>query len=328
MKTAVFSSKPHDRLFLSAANAAGTHELTFLEARLDADTAILAEGHGAVCVFVCDEIDENTLAKLSASGVQLVALRCAGFNNVDLPAARRHGIAVARVPAYSPHAVAEHTFALLLMLTRKLHRAYDRVREGNFELEGLLGFNLNQKALGIVGTGAIGKVVARIAYGFNCRILASDPQPDPACERLGVQYVDLRALWREADIITLHCPLTPETRHLISMPELDVMKAGVTILNTSRGAVLDTAAVIAGLKTGKIGALGLDVYEEEDGLFFHDLSAQVIQDDVFARLLTFPNVVVTGHQGFFTREALTAISETTIANLTSFEKIGTPLHAL
>lgn len=328
MKTAVFSSEPHDRRFLSAANEAGAHELAFFDSRLDRKTAALAKGYDAVCGFVCDKFDEHVLARLAGAGVKLVALRCAGYNNVDLAAARRMCIAVARVPAYSPHAVAEHTLALLLMLTRKLHRAHNRVREGNFELEGLLGFNLEHKTLGIVGTGAIGRVVARIATGFGCRVLACDPKPDAECERLGVLYVDPARLWRYVDILTLHCPLTPETRHLVSTPELDAMKPGVTIINTSRGAVLDTRAVIGGLKSGKIGALGLDVYEEEEGIFFEDLSAQVIQDDVFARLLTFPNVVITGHQGFFTLEALTAIAETTIANLTAFEQVGEPVHAV
>ncbi|KLI62919.1 2-hydroxyacid dehydrogenase [Aurantiacibacter marinus] len=328
MKVVIFSAEAHDRAFLPRANADDAHELTFLDARLDNSTAVLASGYDAVCAFVCDELSEEVLVQLHRQGIRLVALRCAGFNNVDLQTASRLGITVARVPAYSPHAVAEHTFALLLMLTRKLHRAHNRVREGNFELEGLLGFNLHEKVLGIVGTGAIGNVVARIGTGFGCKVIACDPAPNDECRAMGVRYVDWSTLCREVDILTLHCPLTADTKHLLSAREIAAMKQAVTIINTSRGAVLDTRAVIDGLKSGKIGALGLDVYEEEDGLFFHDLSEQVIQDDMFARLITFPNVVITGHQGFFTQEALAAIAETTIANLSSFADTGHAVHAL
>ena len=328
MKTAVFSTRSYDRRFLAAANkAAGSpHELVFLEPHLNTTTAALARGAPAVCAFVNDRVTGETLESLAAEGVRLVALRSAGFNHVDLAAARRLGIAVARVPAYSPEAIAEHTLALILTLNRKTHRAYARTREGNFSLEGLLGFTLHGKTVGLIGTGRIGMAAARILRGFGCELLAFDPAPDPAFPEVGGRYVQLRDLLAAADIISLHCPLTPETRHLIDADAVGRMKRGVMLINTSRGAVVDTRAVIDGLKAGAIGSLGLDVYEEEGDLFFEDLSDQVIRDDVFARLLTFPNVLITGHQAFFTEEALTAIAETTIGNVTSFERTGEPEH--
>jgi len=326
MHVAVFSTKPYDRRFLEAANAATGHQLSYLEARLSIETTSLAEGAGAVCVFVNDEVNGDVLASLASKGVRLIALRAAGFNNVDLEAARREGITVARVPAYSPHAVAEHTIALILTLNRKTHRAYNRVREGNFALEGLLGFDLVDKTAGVVGTGKIGEAVCRILTGFGCTVLAHDPQPNAACEQMGVHYVPLEELLPASDIVTLHCPLTPATHHLIDARALGRMKRGVMLINTSRGAVIDTRAVLRGLKGGTIGHLGLDVYEEEADLFFEDLSHRFISDDVFARLLTFPNVLITGHQAFFTEEALNSIAETTIANITSFEHTGQALH--
>ena len=328
MEVAVFSTKPYDRRFLETANAAagGRHRLAFLEARLAPKTAVLARGAGAACLFVNDAADADALAAFARAGVRLVALRCAGFNNVDLQAARRLGVAVARVPAYSPEAVAEHTVAMILALNRGIHRAHARVREGNFALDGLLGFDMHGRTAGIVGTGRIGLAVARILAGFGCRLLAHDPAPDPACEALGARYVELPELLAESDIITLHCPLTPDTRHLIGADALRRVKRGVMVVNISRGAILDTRAAIAGLKDGTIGHLGLDVYEEEGDLFFEDLSCQVIRDDVFARLLTFPNVLVTGHQAFFTAQAMAAIAETTVANITAFEDTGQPAH--
>lgn len=328
MKTAVFSTRTYDRRFLAAANeAAGSpHELVFLEPHLDATTAGLAQEAPAVCVFVNDRLGGDTLERLAAGGVRLVALRSAGFNHVDLDAADRLGIAVARVPAYSPEAVAEHTLALILALNRKTHKAYARTREGNFSLEGLLGFTLHGKTVGLIGTGRIGMAAARILRGFGCELLAFDPAPDPAFQEVGGRYVQLRDLLAAADIVSLHCPLTPETRHLIDADAVGRMKRGVMLINTSRGAVVDTRAVIDGLKKGVIGSLGLDVYEEEADLFFEDLSDQVIRDDIFARLLTFPNVLITGHQAFFTAEALQAIAETTIANISSFERAGVPAH--
>lgn len=328
MKVAVFSTRSYDRDFLAAANreAGSPLDLIFHEAHLAGSTAKLAEGAESVCAFVNDELDSEALTRLAGYGVRLVALRCAGFNNVDLEAAGRLDIAVARVPSYSPEAVAEHTTALILTLNRKIHRAYARTREGNFALDGLLGFNLASRTIGIVGLGQIGLALARIMTGFGMRVLATDPLPRSDFESLGGRYVALNELLASADIVSLHCPLTPATRHLISSDAIGAMKQGVMLVNTSRGAVIDTPAVIEGLKSGKIGYFGLDVYEEEEGLFFEDLSEGIIQDDVFARLLTFPNVVVTGHQAFFTGEALSAIARTTIANITSFADSGQPVH--
>jgi len=328
VKAAIFSTRDYDREFLSAANeAAGApHTLDFVETHLSAQSARMAEGAEAVCAFVNDVLDREVLTRLASAGVRLVALRCAGFNNVDLAAAQECGIAVARVPAYSPDAIAEHTLALILSLNRKIHRAYARVREGNFALEGLLGFDLNGKTAGIVGTGEIGIRVAAILRGFGCRVLASDPCPDDALAGLGGRYVELSELLAQSDIISLHCPLTPQTHHLIDHGSIAAMKRGVMLINTSRGAVVDARALIDGLKSGRIGHVGLDVYEEEGDLFFEDLSGKVLQDDVFARLLTFPNVLITGHQGFFTREALEAIAATTIANLSHFQADGVPAH--
>lgn len=318
MRIAVFSTKPYDEEFLGQANRRHGHELTFFEARLAESTASLASGFDAVCVFVHDDLNARVLETLHANGTRAVALRCAGFNNVDLRCAEALGITVMRVPAYSPHAVAEHTLALILALNRGICRAYNRVREGNFLLNGLLGFDLHGRTVGIIGTGRIGAVVAGILKGFGCRLLAHDVKPNPDCLTLGVNYVDLDELYRESDIITLHCPLNNTSFHLIDAQAIARMKDGVMLINTSRGAVIDTQAVIAGLKSRKIGYLGLDVYEQEDDLFFEDLSNHVIQDDVFERLLTFPNVLVTGHQGYFTREALMNIAETTLSNLSCF----------
>lgn len=325
MRIAVFSTKPYDARFLEIAND-GRHELVFLDARLSPETAQLAAGAEAVCPFVNDDVGAEVISALGEGGVKLIALRSAGFNHVDLATAEKAGMAVARVPAYSPQAVAEHAVAMILTLNRKTHRAYNRVREGNFALEGLLGFDLHGKTVGIVGTGQIGEVVARILNGFGCRLLAHDPVENPACVELGVRYVALDELFGASDIITLQCPLTPETYHLIDAAALGNMKRGTMLINTSRGAVVDTRALIQGLKGGTIGSVGLDVYEEEANLFFQDLSSTFIPDDVFARLLTFPNVLLTGHQGFFTEEALTAIAETTIGNVSAFERDGAPLH--
>ncbi len=280
----------------------------------------------AVCAFVNDRLDAEVLRALQGRGVRLVVLRSAGFNHVDLAAAAALGIAVGRVPAYSPHAVAEHAVALVLALNRKIHKAYARVREGNFALDGLLGFDLAGRTVGVVGTGQIGTVFARIMAGFGCTLLAHAPVQAPACLALGARYVPLPELLAGSDIVSLHCPLTPDTRHLIDAAALAQMKRGAMLVNTSRGGVIDTRAVIRALKTGHLGSLGLDVYEEEGDLFFRDLSGEVLRDDVFARLLTFPNVVITGHQGFFTEEALAAIAQTTIDNLDAFVAEGRPRH--
>jgi D-lactate dehydrogenase len=326
MKTAIFNTKSYDRTFLEAANEAHGHDLVFFEPRLTRETCALAAGFPAVCVFVNDQLGQPVLAELKRQGTHLIALRCAGFNNVDLAAARDLEMTVARVPAYSPHAVAEHTVGLMLALNRNIHRAYARVREGNFALQGLLGFDLHGRTVGVIGTGQIGAIVSRIMQGFGCRILAYDLQRNAECEAMGVQYVSLAELFSVSDIITLHCPLTPQTHHLIDAAALNQMKDGVMIINTGRGALVDTQAAIQALKSGRVGYLGLDVYEEEANLFFEDRSDRVIRDDIFTRLLTFPNVIITGHQGFFTEEALKNIAETTLANITSFERGDGTLH--
>lgn len=320
MKIVVFSTKPYTERTFRQENERFGYDLVFLEERLNRETAHLAAGAEAVCVFVNDILDEPVLRQLADLGVKLIALRCAGFNNVDLKAAEKLGLSVVRVPAYSPHAVAEHTVGLMLALNRQIHRAHMRIREGNFSLEGLLGFDLHGTAAGIIGTGKIGTLVARILYGFGCELYAYDIQLNSDCEALGVRYVPLDEIYKRCTIITLHCPLTPETHHLIDDQAVEKMQDCVMLINTSRGALVDTRAVIGGLKSGRIGYLGLDVYEEEADLFFEDLSNQIIQDDVFARLLMFPNVIVTGHQAFFTRNALSAIAETTLSNVAAFEQ--------
>jgi D-lactate dehydrogenase len=327
MKVAVFSTKPYDREFLTRRND-GKHELEFFDVRLSTETARLAQGAEVVCAFVNDDLGHGVIEQIDAAGVRLIALRSAGFKHVDLDAAAAAGIAVARVPAYSPHAVAEHTIALILTLNRKTHRAYNRVREGNFALEGLMGFDLHGKTVGVVGTGLIGSVLARILTGFGCRVIAHDPVRNPECEALGVRYLPMEDLLASSDIVSLQCPLTPHTFHLIDDAAIGRMKPGAMLINTSRGAVIDTPAVIRGLKSGRLGSLGLDVYEEEANLFFEDLSTSFIPDDVFARLLTFPNVLITGHQGFFTQEALEAIADVTIENITAFADSGAPVHSV
>jgi D-lactate dehydrogenase len=320
MRIAVFSTRPYDQRFFELANEQHGLELTFLETRLDSSTASLAQGHDAVCGFVNDQIDAEVIDQLADLGVGMITLRSAGFNNVDLEAAAAHHITVARVPAYSPYAVAEHTVALMLATQRRLGRAYNRVRDGNFALDGLLGFDLRNKRIGIVGTGQIGQIVARIMRGFGCSLRAYDPYPNDNVRDVGVRYVDLDTLFRDCDVITLHAPLTPDSYHLINEESLAKMRPGVMIVNTSRGALIDTPAVIEGLKSGQVGHLALDVYEEEADLFFEDLSDRVIQDDVFSRLLTFPNVFITAHQAFFTEEALTNIAETTLGNAEAFAR--------
>lgn len=327
MRVAVFSAKPYDKTFLDAANK-GRHQLVYLEPRLDATTAFAADGAQAACAFVNDHIDADTLAILARQGVRLLALRCAGFNNVDLVAAQSLGVAISRVPDYSPHSVAEHAVALMLTLNRKIHRASARVREGNFALEGLMGFDFYGKTVGVIGTGKIGLCVTRIMAGFGCKILAFAPHPNADCVEAGATYVTLPELLSQSDIISLHCPLTPETHHMIDEAAIKMMRRGVMLINISRGAVIDTRAVIRGLKSGVIGSLGLDVYEEEDNLFFSDLSNTVIHDDVFARLQTFPNAVITGHQAFFTHEALSEIARKTIENISSFEDTGNAAYPI
>ena len=315
MRIAMFSTKPYDRRSFEAAPGAAAHEILFLEPRLAPLTAPLATGAEAVCIFVNDDASAPVLEALAAGGTKLVLLRCAGFNNVDLHAAERLGIKVARVPAYSPHAVAEFTIGLMLSLVRGIHRAYQRTRDGNFALEGLLGFDLHGKTVGVFGTGKIGAIVARIlAAGFGCRVLAHDVHPDPALEAIGVTYAEPRTIAAAADIITLHCPLTPETHHVIRAETLALARPGLVVVNTSRGGLVDAEAAIEALKSGRLGGLAMDVYEQEADLFFEDLSNEILADDVIARLLTFPNVLVTGHQAFFTAEAMGAIAEVTLGN--------------
>jgi D-lactate dehydrogenase len=320
MRIAMFDMHAYERASFDAANADFGHELTYLEPRLQRATAPLAHGYDAMCAFVNDRLDRPTLEILRDGGCKLVALRSAGYNNVDLAAARDVGLPVVRVPEYSPHAVAEHAVALVMTLNRKIHRAYARVREWNFSLDGLVGFDLYGKTVGIVGTGKIGRVAARIFAGFGCRVVAFDVAPSTN----ELEYVELPELYRASDIISLHVPLTPTTHHMINAEALGLMKRGVMLVNTGRGALIDSRALIEALKTGHLGAAGLDVYEEEEGVFFQDLSNQVLQDDVLARLLTFPNVLITSHQAFLTREALASIAHTTLANVRAFER-GEPL---
>jgi D-lactate dehydrogenase len=325
MRVAIFSSKGYDRDYLTAANASFGHDLLFLDAGLSLLTAPLADGCEAVCVFVNDVVDHEVLERLASLGIRIVALRCAGYNNVDLAAAAQFGIPVVRVPAYSPHAVAEFTIGLLLTLDRKIHRAWSRVRENNYALDGLVGRNLHGRVAGVVGAGQIGALVARaLRAGFGCEVLASDLSPDPQLEEIGVRYVPVETLLREADIISLHCPLTPDTHHLINAASLATARPDVLIVNTSRGGLIDTPALIEGLKHRRIGGVALDVYEQEAGVFFDDLSDQIVDDDVLQRLLTFPNVLITSHQAFLTREALSAIAETTLSSLAAFAA-GQPL---
>lgn len=317
-KVILFDAKPYDRLFFDEANQCYGYSLKYIANRLSIDTVALASGYDAVCAFVNDDVSAPVVERLHELGVPVIAMRCAGYNNVDLAAVFRK-IHVARVPAYSPYAVAEHAMALVLGLNRKTHKAYNRTRDGNFALSGLLGFDLHGKTGGVIGTGRIGQVFASILKGFGMRVLAFDrfPQPEWA-EQAGVEYTDLDSLYRQADVISLHCPLTPDTEYMIDALSLEKMKDGVMLINTSRGGLIRTRDLIDALKSGKIGAAGLDVYEEEDEYFFEDRSADVLTDDVLARLLTFPNVLVTAHQAFFTREALQNIAQTTLANLREF----------
>lgn len=318
MGIAVFSHRAYEQPFLEAEARDAGCSLKPIPAALSTTTALLARGCTVASIFVGDDASARSLEVLAEGGTRMLALRCAGFNHVDLAAARRLGITVARVPAYSPHAVAEHAVALMLTLNRRLHRAFNRVREQDFSLDGLMGFDMHGKTAGVVGTGQIGEVACRILTGFGCRVLACDPVPNPRCAAMGVIRVDLERLLRESHIVSLHCPLTPATRHLIDEAALGCMRPDAMLINTSRGAVIDTRALIGALKAGRIGSVGLDVYEEEGDLFFRDLSELPIQDDVFVRLMTFPNVLITSHQGFLTREACTAIARTTIGNVLAF----------
>ncbi len=320
MKIALFSSKSYDTEYFTKAAEGFEHEITHFEARLRARTAHLADGFDAVCVFVNDVLDRDTITILKSHGVKAIALRCAGFNNIDLLAARDAGISVVRVPAYSPESVAEHALALILTLNRKTHKAYNRVREGNFSLERLIGFNLSGKTVGVIGTGKIGAAFASIMKGLGCHVLAYDLFPNEALAHAGLEYVEPERLLGESDIISLHCPLTPETNYMVNSQSIAMMKPGVMLINTSRGALINTKDVIKALKRGQLGYLGIDVYEQEEKLFFKDRSEEILQDDEIGRLMTFPNVLITAHQAFFTREALVQIAETTLQNLADFEQ--------
>ncbi|MEO0396943.1 MAG: 2-hydroxyacid dehydrogenase [Cyanobacteria bacterium P01_A01_bin.137] len=319
MKIAFFNTKPYDQRSFTEINTNYSHELTFFEPRLTPETASLASGFPAVCVFINDELGEETLRAIATTGTKLIALRCAGFNNVDLNVAKQLGITVVRVPAYSPYAVAEHAVGLIMTLNRKLYRAYNRVRDDNFSLDGLLGFDLHGKTVGIVGTGKIGQCFAQIMNGFGCKLLAYDVRPNPTCVDIGVDYVELPILLTRSDIISLHCPLLPSTHHLINADSLQHVRPGAMLINTSRGGLIDTTAVIEAIKAGRVGYFGIDVYEREGGLFFEDLSDTVIQDDTFQLLQSFSNVVITAHQAFFTKEALYNIAETTLSNINDIE---------
>ncbi len=324
MNIAFFNSKPYDEEFFKAANKKYQHKLNFLEAKLSSETTRLLNGEKVVCVFVNDSIDKDVLTNLKSQGVLLIALRCAGYNNIDLDAAIEAGIKVVYVPAYSPNAVAEHTICLMLALNRKIYRTFSRVREANFSLDGLLGFDFSGRVAGVIGTGKIGTIVARILIAFGMDVLAYDPIHNPQCEEMGVSYVDKDTLISRSDVITLHCPLTTKTRYFIDSSALSKMKDNVMLINTSRGAILDTCAVIEALKSKKIAYLGLDVYEHESKLFFEDLSCQTIEDDIFEQLMSFSNVLISPHQAFFTSDALTKIADTTLNSIKEFEQ-GRPL---
>ncbi len=323
MNTAVFSTRKYDRKYFDQSNKAFGHTLTYFEHALREESAQSASTYDCVCAFVNDRLNRDTLEQLAHGNTRLIAMRCAGYNNVDVEAAADLGITLVRVPAYSPHAVSEHVIAILMALYRTTHRSHNRVREGNFSLEGMVGHEVFGKTVGVIGTGKIGALVAKLFLGFGCKVHAFDMREDPELVSLGVEYGELDALWTACDIITLHCPLTPATKHLINEETLSKMKDGVTIINTSRGGLVDTIAASQALKSGKLGHFGIDVYEEEDSLFFEDLSTEIIQDDLFMRLTTFPNVFITGHQAFFTDTGLTNIADTTLSNIAEFEATGT-----
>ncbi|AYN06504.1 2-hydroxyacid dehydrogenase [Flavobacterium sp. 140616W15] len=314
-KITFFSAQPYDKTFFNKHNCEFGFDLEFFETQLNKHTVNLIQSSNIICVFVNDIVDEAVIKQLAEKGVKIIALRCAGFNNVNLEVAKKYGIHVCRVPAYSPEAVAEHAMAMILTLNRKTHKAYNRVREQNFSLNGLLGFDLNGKTIGIIGTGNIGKAFSKIVKGFGCKILAYDIVANPEMEKDGVVFTDLQTVFKESDIISLHCPLNEKTKHIINKDSLIHMKNNVMIINTSRGALIETGSVIEALKEGKVGYLGIDVYEQEEKLFFRDLSEDIIKDDAIQRLMSFPNVLVTAHQAFFTSEALTQIVLVTYNNI-------------
>lgn len=316
MNIAFFSCQPYEQPFLEAANRNARHQLLFLSQSLTPETVSLAIGCTAVCVFVNDDLSRPTLQALADHGIRLVALRCTGYNQVDIVTARELGIRILRVPTYSPHAVAEHAVALLLALNRKTHVAYQRTKTNNFTLDGLMGFDLYGKRIGVIGTGKIGAAFARIMLGFGCHVMAYDQVQSAVLQEIGVEYLPLNELLARADVVSLHCPLLPDTHHLLDAPALAQMKQGAYLINTSRGGLLDTPAVLVALQTGQLGALGIDVYEQEDEFFFADWSAKPLPDGDLNALTHAPNVLVTSHQGFLTREAMEQIARTTLNNLT------------
>ncbi|WP_417884600.1 2-hydroxyacid dehydrogenase [Zunongwangia sp.] len=318
MKLAFFSTKSYDKEFFDTFDNQEI-QITYFDGHLYKDTTNLANGFDAVCVFVHDDLDEETIKNLSENGVRLIVLRCAGFNNVDLKAAEKYNMGVYRVPAYSPEAVAEHALALILTLNRKTHKAYNRVREGNFSLERLRGFDIHGKTVGVIGSGKIGTIFASNMMGLGCDVIAYDMYENEELKRKGGVYVSLEELLEKSDIISLHCPLTPETKHLINKDTFKLMKDGVMLINTSRGPLINTIDTVEALKSGKLGYLGIDVYEQEEHLFFRDLSESIIKDDIISRLISFPNVLITSHQGFLTKEALQQIAEVTVKNIRDFE---------
>jgi len=328
MKIAVFSAKPYDQKYFEKHNQAYNHELGFFDTNLNAQTTNLTRDFEAVCVFVNDKLNAKVIKKLADNNIKHIALRCAGFNNVDLEAAEKHNIKVTRVPAYSPQAVAEHALSLILTLNRKTHKAYNRIKEGNFSLHGLIGFDLHDKTVGVIGTGKIGIAFCKIMLGLGCEVLAYDVNPQEELKKDGVTYVSLEDLYKNSDIISLHCPLMPATKHIINKDSIAQMKNHVMIINTSRGALINTEDVIKNLKEKKIGYLGIDVYEQEEEIFFEDRSEQIIEDDTLMRLISYPNVLITSHQAFLTQEALTEISKTVLQNVKDFEYNSTLVNEI
>lgn len=326
MKISFFSTQRYERPLFDQVNQLHHHEINYYDFHLNSESIGAVAPTDVVCCFVSDSINAKVIDGLYECGVRLIALRSAGYNHVDYTYAQKKGISICRVPSYSPQSIAEHTIALILCLNRKVHQAYNRVREGNFSLNGLMGFNLYQKTVGIIGTGQIGTSLANILNGFGCKILAFDPVPNEQCIKLGVSYTNLDSLFKNSDIVSLHCPLNDNTSHIIDSQALERMKQGAMLINTGRGKLLDTKAVIASLKSKKLGYLGIDVYEEEEPLFFEDHSSEIIDDDVFCRLQTFPNVLITGHQGFFTQEGIQNIASTTLENISNFEKKTGPIY--
>lgn len=320
MKIAVFNTKSYDQEYFENYSIDSRYTFSFFETALNKNTASLTNGFDAVCIFVNDSVDKNTIEILSKNGIRLIALRCAGFNNVDIEAAKSNNIKVVRVPAYSPEAVAEHAVALILTLNRKTHKAYNRVREGNFSLKNLIGFNLYGKTVGVIGTGQIGATFCRIIKGFGCKIIAFDVSKSDELVQQGVEYLSLDEVFQQCDILSLHCPLNASTKHIVNEKSIALMKDGVMIINTSRGALINTADVITGLTSKKIGYLGIDVYEQEEKLFFEDLSESIIEDDLILKLISFPNVLITSHQAYFTKEAMDEITTTTLQNIEAFDK--------